>query len=139
MKNSIQKNLLITVGLGLLAILSTPVYAAGACSPYLGLATINELFRDKTNQDDDPDDFVEIKILDSSIPLATYSQWSIQLCEDDESGNNNDNDGCSAKISVGDFIDTTTPWLVLKDTIILKQALTLFCSMPMMMLSITFP
>ena len=82
-------------------------YAAGDCSPYLGLATINEFFKDKTSQANDVDDFVELKRLDSSIPFAVFSQWSIQVCEANEAGNNNDSDGCSTKINLSSFTDTT--------------------------------
>ena len=95
-----------------------PVSAAGLCSPYLGFATVNEIFKDRSNQANDADDFIELKLLDQSIPLATYSQWSIQVCENDAAGNNNDNDGCSAKISLSAFTDLTPAWLVLKDGII---------------------
>ncbi|MFT5400751.1 MAG: hypothetical protein ACI8XW_003562, partial [Gammaproteobacteria bacterium] len=62
--------------------------AWAACSPYLGLATLNELFKDRANQANDPDDFVELKLLDSSIPLAIYGQWSIRVCELNAPGNN---------------------------------------------------
>lgn len=92
-----------------------PAAAAGACSPFLGLASLNEFFKDRTNQANDPDDFVEIKLLDQSIPFATYSQWSLQVCEHDGAGNNNDADGCSSKITIGAFTDTVPPWLTLKD------------------------
>ena len=72
MKGLTKKYLLIIISLALSAGVFKPVEAAGNCSPYLGLATINELFRNKTNQTDDPADFVEIKILDSSIPLPHF-------------------------------------------------------------------
>lgn len=92
-----------------------PMQVKAACSPYLGLATLNEFFKDRTNQRNDPDDFLEVKMLDSSIPFSIYSQWTVQSCEDNDPGNSNDADGCSSVISLGDFTDTAVPWLVLKD------------------------
>ncbi|MCR8923055.1 hypothetical protein NO559_09750 [Dasania sp. GY-MA-18] len=86
-----------------------------SCSPYMGMATLNEFFKDRTNQRNDADDFVEVKILDNSIASSVFSNWTLQVCEDDESGNNNDNDGCSPVISVNSFTDKTLPWIVLKD------------------------
>jgi len=115
MKTSVNSLFLILISLILSAIVFTPLYAAGDCSSFVGQATFNEFFKDKTNQANDPDDFVEIKIIDLSIPFSTYSQWSIQLCENDGQGNNNDADGCSGSIVIADFGDTTIPWLVLKD------------------------
>ncbi|MFT5400310.1 MAG: MSHA biogenesis protein MshQ, partial [Gammaproteobacteria bacterium] len=67
------------------------------------------------NQANDPDDFVELKLLDSSIPLAIYGQWSIRVCELNAPGNNNDADGCSPVEPIGGFTDTTPPYLIIKD------------------------
>ena len=115
MKDLIQKYLLIPVSLTLLALVYSPVHAAGGCSIYLGEASLNELFKDNPNQSNDADDFVEIKIINPTLAFATFSQWTVQLCERDDRGNSNDNDGCSASISLGSFADSTPPWLVLKD------------------------
>ena len=115
MKGCIQSKLFFVAAVTLFMLMALPAFAAGNCSPYLGGASINELFKDKTSQANDPDDFVEIKIIDPALTFATYSQWTIQLCERNDAGNNQDNDGCSAKISLAGFLDTTPPWIVLKD------------------------
>ena len=115
MKILINRYLIIPLSLILSAAVFNPVNAAGACSVYLGDATINELFKDSPNQANDVDDFVEVKILDSSITYDVYSSWTIQLCENDGPGNNNDADECSDPIILADFEDSTYPWLVLSD------------------------
>jgi hypothetical protein len=98
-----------------LVLLLGPGTIYAACSPYLGLATLNEFFKDRTNQANDSDDLIEVKVLDSSIPFAIYSQWTIQSCEDNDPGNSNDADGCSGQILLSDFTSTTSPWLVLQN------------------------
>ncbi|NNE62643.1 MAG: hypothetical protein HKN34_01045, partial [Gammaproteobacteria bacterium] len=115
MKGCIQSKLLLVAAVNLFMLMALPAFAAGNCSPYLGQASINELFKDRTNQANDPDDFVEIKIIDPALTFATFSQWTIQLCERNDAGNNQDNDGCSAKISLAGLLDSTPPWIVLKD------------------------
>lgn len=115
MKNTIQKYLLIPVSLALMSIVSSSLYAADACSPYLGQASINELYKDNTTQVNDPDDLVEVKVLDPSITSAIYSDWTIRICEFDGNGNKNDGDGCSLEISLSSFDSSTLPWLVLSD------------------------
>ncbi|MGD8525353.1 MAG: Calx-beta domain-containing protein, partial [Thioalkalispiraceae bacterium] len=84
-------------------------------SPYSGRATLNEFFKDRSNMANDPDDFVELKILDSSISSTIYDTWKIRVCEDNDPGNNNDASGCSSYIPVSNFTEDTIPWLVLKD------------------------
>lgn len=92
------------------------VAADCATSPYAGRATLNEFFKDQSNQSNDPDDFAEIKILDTTLTSAVYNNWKIQICEDNEPGNNRDDDGCSGYVSVGSFTDLADlPWLVQKD------------------------
>ncbi len=91
------------------------IHAAGNCSPYLGRATLNEFFKDRSNMANDPDDFAEIKILDGTIASAIFDTWTIEICEDNEPGNNNDNDGCSGSVSVSNFTEKSLPWIVLKD------------------------
>ncbi len=88
MKILISKYLIIPLSLILSAAVFNPVNAADACSVYLGDATINELFKDSPNQANDTDDFVEVKILDSSMTYDVYSSWTIQLCENNGPGNN---------------------------------------------------
>ena len=87
----------------------------GACSAFAGSASLNEFFKDNTTQSNDPDDFVEIRILDGNLTYADFASWTLQVCERDDTGNNNDSDGCSAVIPLSAFTDVTPPWLVLKD------------------------
>ena len=80
-----------------------------ACSPYMGLVTINEASKDKqnpsnNNSGDSANDFVEIKLLDNSIPSSVYNTWSLQICE-------NSSTGCNT-ISVSSFDASGNPWLV---------------------------
>lgn len=112
---SIQKKLSFVV-LTFIFLLPTHLLAANcALSPYAGKATLNEFFKDQSNQSNDSDDYVEIKILDSAINSAIFDTWKIQICEKNDPGNNNDNDDCSGYVSVSNFTESTIPWLVLKD------------------------
>ena len=88
--------------------------AAGDCSTYIGQATLNEFFKDQSNQTIDPDDFVEVKILNDTITSTTFETWTINICEKDGAGNN-DTDGCSGNLSISDFTDKSKPWLVYKN------------------------
>ena len=81
-----------------------------ACSPYMGLVTINEASKEKqnpsnNNSGDDADDFVEIKLLDNNIPSSVYNNWTLQICE-------NSGTGCNT-ISVSSFDASGSPWLVI--------------------------
>ena len=109
-----QRIIQVIFSVGILLSLN-PLQAMAACSPYAGQATLNEFFKDRTNQANDVDDFLEVKLLDTSIPFSVYSQWTVEVCEDNEPGNNNDADGCSGEVSISAFTDTTVPWLVLRD------------------------
>ena len=91
--------------------------ASAACSPYLGMASLNEIFKDRTNQAFDADDFVEVKILNEAIDSSIFDNWTIQVCEENDPGNLNDADGCSGVVSVSTFTDKTPPWIVLKGNI----------------------
>ena len=113
MKRLIQKYLLVPISLALLSIMPSTVYAA--CSPYVGQASFNEYYKDDTTQANDPDDFLEVKILDTSVDSTIYSNWAIQVCEFDDKGKKNDADGCSLEISLSSFDGSTFPWLVLSD------------------------
>lgn len=93
---------------------SNTSYALGSCSQYIGQATLNEFFKDQANQSNDVDDFVEVKILNGSIPISEYGTWKIEVCEKSIAANNNDEDGCSGGIPLSSFTDTAVPWLVLK-------------------------
>ena len=90
---------------------------AAACSPYLGQASFNEFFKNQTNQASDPDDFVEVKILNGAITSSIFDTWTIQICEQNNPGNNNDADGCSGAVSVSTFTDKSPPWIVLQGNI----------------------
>ena len=114
MKDCIEGKLLLVAVATLLMLVTLPAFAAGNCSPYMGLATIHEVFKDNTNQSNSPADFVEIKILDTTIPSANFEQWSIQLWEHRDNGKKNDNDGFSGTISLSTFNDKIVPWLVLE-------------------------
>ena len=92
-------------------------YAAGGCSQYIGQATLNEFFKENTTQLENDNDFVEVKILNTSITQATYENWGIKVCEQNGPGGN-DTDDCSnggALIPLSDFTDNSLPWLVLKN------------------------
>ena len=92
------------------------LYAAGACSPYIGQATLNEFFKDQSNQTIDVDDFAEVKILNDAVTSTIYETWTINICEKDGSGNDStDTDGCSGNLSLSDFTDKAKPWLVYKN------------------------
>ncbi|GAB4295320.1 MAG: hypothetical protein Kow0096_12060 [Thiohalomonadaceae bacterium] len=52
--------------------------AMAGCSPYVGRAVINEIFRQ--SQGGNTDAFTEIKRLDSSITSAEYNSWNVRLC-----------------------------------------------------------
>ena len=108
------------VGFFLLIFLSYSgaTYAAGICSPYLGQASLNEFFKDRSNMAYDADDFVEIKILNNTVTSVIFDNWTIQICEENDAGNNNDADGCSGPILLSTFInDPLIPWKVLKGDI----------------------
>ena len=64
MKDCILGKLFRAVVATLLMLAAMPAFAAGVCSPFLGQASINELFKDNANQANDVDDFVEVKILE---------------------------------------------------------------------------
>lgn len=51
-----------------------------SCSPYIGQATINEMSKVQQNSDS-ANDFIEIRILSSSLSAATLNGWSILVCE----------------------------------------------------------
>jgi MSHA biogenesis protein MshQ len=62
----------------ILYILPTCVFAV--CSPYNGLATINEISKIQQFKSDD-DDFLELRLLDTDINDAIYDNWSITICD----------------------------------------------------------
>lgn len=80
-----------------------PLQAWTACSEYMGLAVINEANKEK-QKSDAAGDFVEIKLLDNSIPASVYKSWNLQICDSV--------DGCTT-VSVGTADEGGSPWLVI--------------------------
>ena len=79
--------------------------AAPSCSPFIGQATINELRRSGGGQDA----FIEIRILDLSIPASIWSQWTLRYCSA-RTGN------CQANSLGSTVVDTSGyPWVVLTE------------------------
>ncbi len=95
---------LLSIGLALL--LAEPVLAA--CSPYYPLATINEIHRSGN-----ADRFVEVKLIDTTIARATYSEWVVSICSADITG-------CTGEISLGNGLvdDAGLPWIVIPKALI---------------------
>lgn len=92
------------------------VNAAGDCSPYAGQASLNEFFKDRANQANDGDDFLEVKILNPAITDSIFLNWSVLVCEELAGGTQNDTDGCTpAPIPLSDFTNPNEPWKVLED------------------------
>jgi MSHA biogenesis protein MshQ len=95
---------------------------AASCSSYAGRASINEFFKDNSNQSLNTNDFVEVKIIDSTIDSSVYSNWTIDVCELDSNGQN-DEDGCLSDsnggnpVALGNFSEIGPPWLVLKGNV----------------------
>lgn len=61
-----------------LSILSQVVWSG--CSPYMGLASINEVSKEHNFFDND-DDFIELKKLDKQLNNSIMTGWSVQICE----------------------------------------------------------
>ena len=57
---------------------TNPVWSG--CSPYMGLASINEIHRSFLFLNNE-DDFIEVKKLDKSLSNAVMSNWNLQICE----------------------------------------------------------
>ncbi|ABA87656.1 type IV pilus biogenesis protein MshQ, putative [Syntrophotalea carbinolica DSM 2380] len=51
-----------------------PRYAYADCSPYVGAMVINEVYELGGEA------WVEVRLLDDSVPASEYQQWSIQVC-----------------------------------------------------------
>lgn len=110
---SSKKYFLLSLFTAIFILFSNQIHAAGDCSPFIGQAALNEFFKDQANQSNDPDDFVEVKILNGAIGSPVYETWTINICENSAAGQNNA-DGCSGPILLSNFNDTSKPWLVLK-------------------------
>lgn len=89
----------IAATLGLLGlVLSSPLQAA--CSAYIGQATINEVYRQGNEH------FIEVKLLDASIPASTYNEWYVVACR---------NAGCTGSAAISNIGNATTsnyPWFI---------------------------
>lgn len=95
------RSLAIAVLLVLTALAAQPAMAG--CSPYMGRAVINEIFRQ--SQGGNTDAFTEIKRLDSSITSAEYNAWNVRLCK-------NGGSCMSASISQA---SKNLPWMLLDE------------------------
>lgn len=51
-----------------------------ACSPYVGLASINEISKEH-NWIDNEDDFFEVKKLDNQLNNSVMQNWTVEICE----------------------------------------------------------
>ena len=103
----------------MLILFSLPNSVIAGCSPYIGKATLNEFFKENSNQTTHANDLAEVRLLDTSINLAIYGDWKIKVCEN-PTGNNNSGQGCSALIPLSSFTTQVTtsppnPWTVLRD------------------------
>jgi len=65
------------------SLLSVKVHAV--CSVHVGNATLNEIMKETGNNGDA---FIEIELLDTSIPSATYDKWILKICHDEGNGQN---------------------------------------------------
>ena len=79
--------------------------AAASCSSFIGQATINELRRSGGGQDA----FIEVRILDLSIPESVWSTWTLRYCSA-RTGNCRDNTLGSSVVDAGGY-----PWLLLTE------------------------
>ncbi|MGY6588100.1 MAG: DUF6701 domain-containing protein [Wenzhouxiangella sp.] len=78
---------------------------AASCSSFIGQATINELRRSGGGQDA----FIEVRILDLSIPESVWSTWTLRYCSA-RTGVCRDNTLGSAVVDGGGY-----PWLLLTE------------------------
>ncbi len=84
----------------LLSVCFFPTALQAACSPYHGLATINEI-----HDQGKVEYFVEVKPLDSTIPASIYNNWTVTIC--------NDSGTCVGPLALSLANQTNYPWLVL--------------------------
>jgi len=78
------------------------------CSPHVGNATLNEIMKEGGNNGGA---FIEIELLDTSIPPVTYDNWKVRVCYNEGSGNN-----CN-DISVANMNDATQ-WVWAEEPVI---------------------
>lgn len=65
--------------LSLLLLVGLSPAAYSACSPYVGLATLNEYYHDNQSPTNANNYFVETKLLESSM-RSKYKSWSLLIC-----------------------------------------------------------
>ncbi|WP_417568395.1 DUF6701 domain-containing protein [Marinobacter sp.] len=87
--------------------LIVPQWAYAECSPFAGLASINEI--------SEKDGFIELKRLSSSVPASEYETWRLEFCALTGNGNNISTE-CSGLRSVALASQNTSPWLVMDST-----------------------
>lgn len=80
-----------------------------ACSPFKGIATINEI-----DQTGSANRFVEIKLLDALFVGDIYKTWTISIC-------NSDNE-CSGSISYANADAANNPWIVVNHPVVPYRA-----------------
>lgn len=68
-------------------LLAVSAQTRAACSPYLGRATVNEVYKLSQGGGGGPGlRFIEFKLLDTGIPASVYAGWSVGVCADQTQG-----------------------------------------------------
>ena len=108
MRNNKQHNntLLWRLSCAILFLFCSQLVSA-ACSSYAGLATINEVYRENSNDRSSANDFLEIKLIDGSIASSVFNSWSIVARRWDEGPT-------GTSFSLSTFDSSNLPWLALK-------------------------
>ncbi|QSP96038.1 hypothetical protein LPB19_06525 [Marinobacter salinisoli] len=91
----------LTVLASALLLLILPQLVRAACSPYAGLATINEI--------SEQDGFIELKLLSSGIASSTSDAWQLEFC----ALTKKEALSCSGLRSVSLASKDSQPWLVM--------------------------
>ncbi|SFR85078.1 MSHA biogenesis protein MshQ [Marinobacter daqiaonensis] len=95
------------VGLFVASVLA-PVAGYAECSDdYLGLATINEVF--KQSEAADTSMFIEVRLLSPLLEESDYNGWKLSACT---------SDGCTSDISLADMDDSGSPWIIANERLI---------------------
>lgn len=87
----------------LFSLFTVKIFAA--CSPHVGDATINEIYKQQGNNGDA---FVEFKLLDTSINSSEYNNWKLKLCYLGGNGIHASNQCETTSVSQ---MDDTTEWI----------------------------
>jgi len=83
--------------------------AYSVCSAYKGLATINEA---------SATGFVEIKLLDLSVPPSEYQNWTVKMCREQANGRNYT---CDAPRTLGNITPLNNAYLVLSTSFLIQN------------------